>query len=214
MALNLSLPTPMPQRSNTVVPKQQKALLLPTAVVLLLALLTSFSLLALFMVRNHAWTDRLMAGLPGPGPASSLAADPSLNGQLRMTNSSAWVVHLKDRTRAVVAETVVINESLITVRGDVIVEATTFSSGAMVNRASTPCGKAISRTLLERLPKEAVKVLGSLDNPSPTILRPGDSVRCQVTFVRPREEIDEVSLRIASVEPLPDHPPRSFLDRE
>jgi hypothetical protein len=199
----------MAGRSRTVVPEEPRRTSIWTALVLLTSLITTFAIVALFMAHNHAWTERLLARLPVPGPAPSLAADPGLVSQMRIVTSQAWYTKLADQTPALVAEAVVVNDSLVPV-SNVIVEATIYKGEDHVGAARVSCGKPVSNRLLGRLRREELRALSELDPPATRPLATGESLRCQVAFAGIKTGAEEVSFRIASVEPLPGHPAPLF----
>jgi hypothetical protein len=192
------------RRPRTVVPGEPERKSIWTALVLMVSLITTFAIVALFMARNHSWSDAMLSRLPAPGPATSLAADPALADQMRIVTSQAWYTRLADQTPALVAETVVINEALVPV-GNVVVEASVYAGDDNLGTARVSCGKPVSPRLLGRLRREELRALGDL---SPAEVRPlatGESLRCQVAFAGIRPGAEEVTFRIASVEPLPGH---------
>jgi hypothetical protein len=134
------------------------------------ALLASFALIALFMVHDHTWTDEITAHMPWPGQGMSLAADPSLEPQMRMINART-----EGRTKAV---------------------------------ATAVCGKSISTRLLGRIGRDEIETLMSLD--APLSVEPGHTLACQVAFPGVVPGVEEVVIRIASVEPSPGHHPPVF----
>lgn len=176
---------------------------------LLLSMISAFGILSLFMARNHAWTDKVLAELPLPGPATSLAADPGLAGQIRIGESRAWYTALVDRTSALVAEAEVVNDAIVPVT-NIVVEAHAYVSGLPVRTISGMCGRPVSNRLLQRLPREELGALLDLEPPFSTPLDPGESMDCQVAFAGLEPGADEVVFRVASAEPLPGHSKPQF----
>jgi len=195
----------MARRPRTVVPQEPRRSSIWTALVLLVSLVMTFSVVTVFMVRNHAWTDEFLSRLPVPGPATSLAADPSLTGQMRIATSRAWFTKLADQTPALVAETVVVNDSLVPVR-NVVVEATVYDGEEHVGAARVSCGKPVSNRLLGRLRREELRALRDLAPSATRPLATGEKLRCQVAFTGLKSGAEEVTFRISSAEPLPGHP--------
>lgn len=194
----------MARRPRTVVPGEPERKSIWTALVLLVSLITTFAILALFMARDHPWTDALLARLPAPGAATSLAADPTLASQMRIVTSQAWYTKLADQTPALVAETVVINDALVPVN-NVIVEASVYAGEKHLGTARVSCGKPVSPRMLGRLKRDELRALDDLRPPETRPLATGESLRCQVAFAGIESGAEEVTFRIASVEPLPGH---------
>ncbi len=199
----------MARRPQTVVPDQPRHTSIWTTLVLLASLVTTLAIVALFMARNHAWAERVLARLPAPGPATSLAADPGLAQQIRIVASDAWFTKLDDQTSALVAESVVVNDSLVPVR-NVVIEASVLQGGTPVATARVSCGKPVSDRLLRRLSREELHALAELEPPATRPLATGERLRCQVAFAGIAPGDQEVTFRIASVEPLPGHPDPLF----
>jgi len=177
------------------------------ALALLGMLLVAFATLALFMTHNHAWTDSVMAALPFPGPSQSLAADPALNAQVRLVDARAWDTILGDRTSALIAEALVTNDSLVPIRR-VVVEAQARRDGRTFSTVTASCGTSVSHRLLRRLARDEIETLRALE--TPVSIEPGGRLPCQVSFAGIAPGIEEVVLRIASVEPFPGHHPHVF----
>jgi hypothetical protein len=196
---------------RTVVPKSAGTPSFGTPLVLLAALLGSFAIVALVMVRNHSWTDSVMAMLPLPGPSASFAADPSLTTQLRVSDARAWNATLGDQTPALVADASVTNDALVPVR-HIMLEAEARAHGRLVAVETVGCGKTVSNRLLRRIGRDEIGALREIDASSP--VQPGASIPCQVAFAGVAAGVDEVVLRVASVEPLPGHGPAVFRPRE
>jgi len=171
------------------------------------ALLASFGLVALFMIHDHTWTDELMAQLPLPGPAMTLAADPSLALQVRMTNARAWSIVLADQTPTLMAETDIANDALVPVER-IVVRAEARIEGRTKAVATAICGKPVSIRLLGRIGRDELETLMSLD--APAAVEPGGRLACQVAFPGIVPGIEDVVLRVASVEPSPGHQPPVF----
>jgi hypothetical protein len=167
-------------------------------------MMSAFAILALFMARNHSWTDKVMAEFPLPGPATSLAADPGLAGQIRIGKSRAWYTTLVDRTSALIAEAEVVNDAILPVT-NIVVEAHAYQDGSPVRTISGMCGLPVSNRLLQRLPREELGALLDLEPPFSTPLGPGQSMDCQVAFAGLEPGADEVVFRVASAEPVPGH---------
>ena len=181
------------------------------ALALLGSLLVTFATLALFMTHNHAWTDSVMAALPFPGPSQSLAADPALTSQVRLVDARAWDTMLGDRTAALVAEAAVTNDSLVPIHR-VVVEAQARRDGRTLAVLTASCGTSVSHRLLRRLARDELETLRALETAA--AVQPGDRLPCQVTFAGIEPGIEEVQLRIASVEPFPGHHPHAFRPQE
>jgi hypothetical protein len=197
---------------RSIVNEQPRTTRACTGVVLLASLVGVFSLLAVFLANNHAWTDALVRRLPMPG-AGSLGSDPVLAAQMRVVDPKAKVLTLADRTTAVVVEATVINDSLIPVRG-VRLAAEAMREGQPVAHAAAACGKNVSERLLKRLPRDEVRTLMDLAPSSELVLASGEHARCQVAISSVRGAVDEVSYRIASVEPTDDHLPAAYRPAE
>ena len=181
--------------------------LLTAPLAILGALLGSFALIALFMVHDHTWTDEFMASLPLPGLGMSLAADPSLAPQMRMTNARAWNTILADQTPALMAEADIANDALVPVE-HVVVRGEARIEGRIKAVATAVCGKAVSTRLLGRIGRDELETLMSLE--APLSVEPGHRLACQVAFPGVMPGVEEVVLRIASVEPSPGHRPPVF----
>ncbi|HYC57654.1 MAG TPA: hypothetical protein VEL28_22165 [Candidatus Binatia bacterium] len=199
----------MARRPREIVHEENRSTPAWTGVVLLASLVGVFALLAVFLANNHAWTDALVRRLPVPGLATSLASDPVLASQMRVVDPKAKVLTLADRSTAVVVEATVINDSLIPVRG-VRLAAEAMREGRSVAQAAAACGKNVSERLLKRLPRDEVRTLMDLAPSSELILASGEHTRCQVAISSIRGEVDEVSYRVASVEPTDDHLPANY----
>ena len=195
----------MARRPRTEVPEEPHRTSIWTALVLLASFVTTFAIVALFMVRTHSWAETVLTYVPVPGAATSLAADPGLISQMRIVTTQAWHTQLSDQTPALVAETVIINDALIPVN-NVIVEASVYDGEDMLGTARVSCGKPVSNRLLGRLRREELRALGNLRPPTTRPLATGEKLRCQVAFAGIDANAKEVTFRIASVEPLPDHP--------
>ncbi len=181
------------------------------AVVTLLAtLLLAFVLLSLFMVRHHAWTEKVTSRLPWPGLRTSLAADSALPAQLRIDSSRAWYTDLADRTPVLVVRADVMNEALIEVDRIVLEGRAVTSDGTTVAVRSGSCGKIVSERLLRRLRKSELRALEELTPGRSAVASPGTVVHCQITFAGIEPGASEVLLRIVSAEPLPGHSPPLF----
>src|SRR5262245_31156252 len=102
------------------------------------------------MVRNHSWTDSVMATLPFPGSRATLAADPALVPQLHLGELRAWDATLADQTPALIAEASVTNDALVSVRR-VTVTAEARIDGHTVATQTGTCGKTVSSRLLRRI---------------------------------------------------------------
>ena len=194
----------MARAPKTYVPVEPRRTSIWTALVLLASLNALFGILALFMARNHAWTDEIMAELPLPGPATSLAADPGLVGQIRIGRRAAWYTTLVDRTPALIAEAEVVNDAIVPVR-NVVIEAHAYDDGRPVRTVSGKCGRPVSNRLIGRLPRDELRALLDLEPPESTPLGPGESMDCQVAFAGLEAGADEVVFKVSSAEPLPGH---------
>jgi hypothetical protein len=171
-------------------------------------LLAVFALAAVVLVRNHAWADALAARLPFPGPSVSLAADPSLPSQLRLVDARAWNTMLADQTATLIAETDVANDALVPVRRVVLGAEARSADGTVVAIATSACGTTVSNRLLRRIGRDE---LGALQDLEPaTSVEPGQRLTCQVAFPDIPPGVEEVVLRISSVEPDPGHHPPAF----
>ncbi|MFQ5351726.1 MAG: hypothetical protein ACE5D3_01480, partial [Candidatus Binatia bacterium] len=180
-----------------------------TAAILLASLVTTFGITTLVLVYMHPWTDALLSHIPMFGPATSLAADPSLLAQMRTSGGSAYATTINDRKHALVLAASVTNDSLVPVT-NIVLGAEAWIGGRSIASATELCGKVVPARLIRRLSTEDLKVLAELPPPPSFSLLPGQSADCQVTFRRAQEEIEEVSFRIVSVEPLPGHLPPRF----
>jgi hypothetical protein len=196
---------------KTFVPEEPSASALATPLVLLAALLVSFTLVALFMTHNHAWTDSLMAKLPLPGAEASLAADPSLRSQLTLRDLRAWDATLADQTSLLLAEATVVNDALVPVRR-IVVTAEARVDGRVIATQTATCGKAVSSRLLRRMGRDELSALREID--PPVALEPGEHLPCQLAFAGIAPGIKEVTLRVASAEPLPGHREPAFAPPE
>ena len=194
----------MAARPRTVIPKRSERSPIWGAVSMLTALMTAYGLLAVYMARDHAWTDRILQHVPIPTTRASLAADAALATQIRIVTSSAWYTSLADQTRTLVAEATVVNDALVPL-SRVIVEARAHGQEGATRTQSAVCGGAISRRLLGRLPVDELQTLQNLV-PSLEALEPGQTIECQVAFADMDAGAEEVILRIAWAEPLPGHP--------
>lgn len=181
--------------------------------VLLAALNAAFAILAAFMVRNHAWTDAVMARIPLPGTGTSMAADPSLALQTKLESTQVWYQTLADQSSALVAQAEVVNRSLLPVT-KIVVEAHAYGGGLPLATVSTLCGLSVSERFMGRLGRAELKTLLELEPPSPRPVEPGARVLCQIAFPGLKREAEEVVFRIASVEPYPGHPPPRLLSAE
>ena len=199
----------MARRPRTVVPSEPRRTSIWTALVLLTSLIAMFVIVSSFMVRNHEWTDAFLARLPAPGLATSMAADPSLAGQIRIVESGAWFTRLADQSPALVAETVVVNDALVPVK-NIVVEAVVLNGEERVSTVRVSCGKPVSDRLIGRLRRDELRALRELENPAARPLSTGEHLRCQVAFAGLKQKADEVVIRVASVEPLPGHSPPLF----
>ncbi len=180
-----------------------------SAIVLLASLCGVFSVLSLFLANNHAWTDAMMRALPFPGAATSFAADPVLAGQLRIVDAQARFTTLGDQTLAVIVEARVVNDALIPVE-KIVLEAIAYENEEPLRQMSSECGKSVSDLLLQRMPLEELMAWSNLERPDSAPLQPGRAVACQVAMPAVPSDVAEVSVRIASVEPLRGHRPPSF----
>jgi hypothetical protein len=203
----------MPQSRTYVPPRDQGRKTIWSANVLLAALNVAFAVLALFMARNHAWTDAFMALVPLPGPSTSFAADPSLARQMQLDSTVVGYRTLADQTSTLVAEAEVSNRSMLAVT-KIVLEAHAYGGGLPVATVSAMCGLSVSERFIGRLAREELRALLELEPPSPRPIAPGETVRCQIAFPGLKQTADEVVFRIASVEPFPGHPPPRLLPEE
>ncbi len=194
----------MAPEPRTVFPKLSERSPVWTAAIMLGALVTFYGLLAVYMARDHAWTDEMLQRIPLPSTRATLAADAGLASQLRIVSSRAWYTNLADQTRTLVAEATVVNDALVPL-SKVIVDAQAQGQGTPLRTRSVVCGGAVSRRLLGRLPVEELDTLQELI-PSLAALEPGRTIDCQVAFPDIGAGAEEVVLRIAWAEPFPGHP--------
>ncbi len=173
-------------------------------VVLLASMIGAFGILTLILANNHELTDAFMAKMPWPGKATSLGTDPSLAGQMRISEQSARLTTLADQTLTLVAEATVTNDSLIPV-SHVVLEAQAYENDTPARKASSSCGKSVSDRLLRRLVRGELRTLAGLESREVEVLEPGEDVHCQVALLGVGRTVEEVSFRVASVEPLPGH---------
>ncbi len=176
-----------------------------TALVLLGSLVCGFGLVTLLLTHNHSWTDALLRRLPSPGGRSSLAAGAGLIAQMRTKNAAARLAHLSDKSTALIVRSDVVNESMIPV-SNIVVEAVVLTDNHRIVSARSQCGKVVSETLLNRLPRDELDTLLEVPVPSDTTLAPGATLQCQIALPGIGEAADEVEFRVASVEPFPGHP--------
>jgi hypothetical protein len=205
----------MPRSPRAIVPEEPKETSAWSAVVLMASSVGGFALLALFLANNHGWTDALLSRLPTPGSAMSLAGDGIVAEQLRVTDVRTEHLTLSDRSVALLLEATVTNDSSIPVRG-IILDIEGFRDGQHVAGAQGTCGKNVSVRLLKRLSRDEVVALMELATPENQTLQPGEKVGCQVALTQLKTEVEEVSYRIASAEPISGHPlhDRSLADAE
>lgn len=180
-----------------------------TALVLMLSLVSTFALFALYLDHDHVFADQLAASLPALGAGTSLAADPTLAAQVRVTEVSARVTKLNDRTMALVTEARVTNDALIDIQ-HVFMEATILADGRE-RSVIARCGHAVSERLFKRMQRSEVTALMRLTPSEPAVLKSGESTKCQVAIANVKDSVEEVTVRIASAEPIPGHPAPSFL---
>jgi hypothetical protein len=195
--------------SHTIVPNQPQRTSVWATIVLLVSLVATVGIVSLFMVRNHAWAERVLARLPAPGPATSMAADPGLADQIRILAGDAWFTKLGDQTSALVAESIVVNDSPIPVH-NVVIEASVVDGAKTVGTVLVSCGKPVSDRLLRRLTREELRALADLTPPASRPLTTGERLRCQVAFSGITPAGQDVTFRVASVEPYPGHPDPLF----
>ena len=200
----------MPHRSKTYVPPRVlRRTPLGTAIVLLLGLDVVIALFALFLAQRHDWSDRFLSRVPMPGTRTSMAADPGLMQQLRVTEVELWFSDLVDQSSTLVADVDVENPSSLPIT-NIVLEAQAFDSGAWVRTVSALCGLAVSPRLLGRLRREELVSLLDLSPPDPLDVPPGATVRCQIAFPGVSSGVDEVMFKVASAEPSPGHPAPLF----
>lgn len=200
----MMLASPMARASRTIVHDDPDPAPVWTAAVLMASTVGAFAVLAVFLAHNHAWTDALMSKLPMPGAAESLGSDPVLAAQIRLVAPAAKFVTLADRSNAIVLTAAVVNDSPVPVR-TVVIEAEALREGTGVARASAACGKNVSERLIKRMSRDEVRTLMRLRPSRAMVLAPGEKTECQVAIASIRGEVEEVSYRVASVEPNDDH---------
>lgn len=194
----------MARTPRAIVPEEPREASAWSAVVLMASSVGAFALVALFLVNNHEWTDALLAGLPLPTALVRPASDGILAEQLRITDVHTEHLTLSDRSVALLVEASVVNDASIPVRG-IVLEVEGFRDGKHVAGAQGTCGKNVSVRLLKRLSRDEVGALMELEPPPAEVVDPGETTGCQVTLTQLRTEIEEVSYRIASVEPIAGH---------
>jgi hypothetical protein len=170
----------------------------------LLGLDLAIALFALFLAQRHDWSDRFLAGVPMPGTRTSMAADPGLMQQLRVTEVDLWFSDLVDQSPTLIADVDVENPSSLPIT-NIVLEAQAFESGAWVRTVSALCGIAVSPRLLGRLRREELVSLLDLSPPYPDEVPPGATVRCQIAFPGLSSGVDEVMFKVASAEAFPGH---------
>jgi|GEM_PF-980257 len=195
----------MARDSRTIVNDDSDPAPVWTAAVLMASTVGAFAVLAVFLAHNHAWTDALMSRLPAPGAAESLGSDPVLAAQVRILDPIVKFVTLADRSSAVLVTAAVVNDSPLPVR-TVVIEAEALRDGARVAHASAGCGKNVSERLIKRMSRDEVRTLMRLRPSRPLVLAPGQRADCQVAIAPIRGDVEEISYRVASVEPIEDHP--------
>lgn len=196
---------------KTVFPEQRRSSL-ATVWVAMSGIVVTFGALALLLTSRHSVADSLLAGIPAPGLATSLASERNLRAHLRIEPPEVWRTRLADNTEVLVAQTTVTNDSFVPVR-DIVVSAEAYRRGRRIARAASACGRAFSPTLLGRIKRDELAVALDLP-PSGAAIAPGQTTSCQVAFPRSAGGADEVEVRVASAEPLPGHPPSRFLGLE
>jgi hypothetical protein len=176
-----------------------------SAVVLMASAVGAFALFALFLAYNHRWTDTLIARIPAPGAALDLANDGIIAEQLRLTDLRTEHLTLSDRSVALLFEATIVNDAAVPVRG-IVIAVEGFRDGKKVAEGTAGCGKNVSERLLKRLSRDEVVALMALDTSEKVVLDSGARTGCQVALTGLRTDVDEVSYRIASAEPIAGHP--------
>lgn len=194
----------MATRSRTVILKRRPRTPIATAFVLLTALCSAYGLITLALSFNHALADSVLAAIPAPGPARSLASDPALLRQLRVDDAKAYFIVSSDHRRALVLETSVTNHGSVPLES-VVIEARASLGNRTQAVSTTPCGRNVSPRLLRRLTTDQLLVLRDLDPGTGFLLRPQEKTRCQATFPALRRSVENVSYRVVSARPLPHH---------
>ena len=175
-----------------------------TAFVLLAALCSAYGLITLALSFNHALADSVLAAIPAPGPARSLASDPALLRQLRTDDAKAYFIVSSDHRRALVLETSVTNHGSVA-RESVVKEARASRGKQIQAESTSSCGRNVTPRLMRRLTTDQLLVLRNLDPGTGFLLRPQDKTRCQTTFPALRHSVENVSYRVVSARPLPRH---------
>lgn len=195
----------MARTPRTIVNDDSEAAPVWTAAVLMASTVGAFAVLSVFLAHNHSWTDALMRAIPVPGAAESLGADPVLAAQIRIVDPVAKFVTLADRSNAIVVSADVVNDATVPVR-QVVLEAQALHLGNGVASAVASCGKNVSERLIKRMSRDEVRTLMRLRPSRTLVLAPGEKANCQIAIASIRGEVEEVSYRVASVEPTENHP--------
>jgi hypothetical protein len=197
----------MAKPKDAILPETENRTAAGTTIVLMSSVVAIFGLFSLFLTHYHEWNDRLALGVPWPGVATSFAADPGLATQVRVSEVTVKMTKLADQTQALIAQVRLTNDALIPIR-NVVVEAILIQDGEDGRKASALCGKNISSRILGRMPRSELTALMRMRPRESVELETGASTTCQVALIGTEEEleeIDEVELRVASVEPRPGH---------
>ena len=184
-----------------------------SAVVLMASAVGAFALFSLFLAFNHPWTDALIARLPAPGPALSLAHDGIVAEQLRIVDVHTGHLTLADRSTALLFEATVVNDAALPVHG-IVIEVEGFRETKRIAGSASTCGKNVSERLLKRLSRDEVTALMEMETGERVVLDSGGRVGCQVVLTGLRTEVAEISYRIASAEPTADHRPTTAPNAE
>lgn len=194
----------MATRSRTVILKRRQRTPIATAFVLLTALCCVYGMITLALAFNHSLADSVLASIPAPGPARSLASDPTLLRQLSVNEAKAYFIVASDHRRALVLETSVTNNGSVALES-VVIEARASLGNKTQAVSTTPCGRNVSPRLLRRLTTDQLLVLRDLDPGTGFLLHPQEKTRCQTTFPALRRSVENVSYRVVSARPLPGH---------
>lgn len=196
----------MARSPRAIVPEEPKEASPWSAVVLMASSVGAFALVSLFLATNHRWTDLLLASMPSLTPAIRLSSDGVIAEQMRIVDVRTEHLTLSDRSSALLFEATVVNDAAMPVLG-IVLEVEGFREGDLVATSSGTCGKNVSVRLLKRLSRDEVAALMQLATPDSEVLASGARTGCQVALTGLRTEIEEVSFRIAAVEPIADHLP-------
>lgn len=194
----------MARTPRSIVPEEPKEASVWSAIVLMASSVGAYALLALFLAYNHPWTDALLGTLPALTDTLRPGNDGIVAEQLRVTDIRTEHLTLSGRSVALLFEATIVNDASLPVRR-IVLEVEGFRDGQSIARATGTCGKNVSVRLIRRLTSDEVTHLMEMDLPDTESLASGARTGCQVALTPLRTEIDEVSFRIASAEPTPDH---------